>query len=269
MAYKIWKTDRRTASYRANTGSRSNLLPVVRILVESASLQMFVEIILLGLYAADINAQYILLETVTPIVVRTNPSSSIIHAAMIYSIPMLGAFQGITFTAITIRLTLRMSGALDTSKASMNYSTHGTGPAPQIATIGSMPMRPIAINITQDVHLKEDPDRHVYTTQSHSSVRTSRSSYHHRKAASVPISMVDSDVLGAGDERLKGLGLGDRDVRLDMNAVDEKGYAEEEDSARSSSFAEKFDSPVDEDNLDGVIDLERDGHPRLPYRHAV
>ena len=71
MAYKIWKTDRRSASYRATAGSRTSLLPVMRILIESASLQMFVEVILLSLYAADYNAQYILLEIVTPLVVRT------------------------------------------------------------------------------------------------------------------------------------------------------------------------------------------------------
>lgn len=73
MAYKIWITDRRSASYRANI-SRGSLLPVLRILVESASLQLFVEAILLGLYSADINAQYILLEIVTPLVVCTSHS---------------------------------------------------------------------------------------------------------------------------------------------------------------------------------------------------
>ncbi|KAH8106283.1 hypothetical protein BXZ70DRAFT_429932 [Cristinia sonorae] len=133
MAYKIWITDRRSASYRA---SRSNLRPVLRILVESASLQLVVESILLALYLANYNAQYILLEIVTPLV-------------------------GITFTAITIRLTLRMSGALgDTKRTVTNLSsnpnrdpnTSQTG----ITTIGSMPMRAIAINITKDVHLKQD-----------------------------------------------------------------------------------------------------------------
>lgn len=68
MAYKIWKTDRQSAAFRAQ---ESHLLPVVRILVESAALQLFVEILLVSLYAADYNAQYILLEIVTPLVVRT------------------------------------------------------------------------------------------------------------------------------------------------------------------------------------------------------
>lgn len=66
MAYKIWKTDRASAAFRAQ---ESSLLPIVRILVESAALQLFVEILLVSLYAADYNAQYILLEIVTPLVV--------------------------------------------------------------------------------------------------------------------------------------------------------------------------------------------------------
>ena len=44
-------------------------MPIVRILIESASLQFFVEVLLLALYAANYNAQYILLEIVTPLVV--------------------------------------------------------------------------------------------------------------------------------------------------------------------------------------------------------
>lgn len=124
MAYRIWATDRRSASYRT---ASSNLLPIVRILIESASLQFLVEVLLLSLYSANLNAQYILLEIVTPLV-------------------------GITFAAITIRLSLRMSAALDTSRHAISHQSE------PIATIGSLPMRPIAVNITKDVHL-DDRDR--------------------------------------------------------------------------------------------------------------
>ena len=68
MAYRIWATDRRTSGYRT---AASHLMPVVRILVESASLLLFVEVLLLALYLANYNAQYILLEIVTPLVVCT------------------------------------------------------------------------------------------------------------------------------------------------------------------------------------------------------
>lgn len=67
MAYRIWQTDRRSAAYRADRG---NLMPILRILIESASLQLVVELILLILYSINYNAQYILLEIVTPLVVR-------------------------------------------------------------------------------------------------------------------------------------------------------------------------------------------------------
>ena len=68
MAYRIWDAERRSASLRAD--SARSLMPILRILVESAALQFIVEAILLALYAADYNAQYLLLEPVTPIVVR-------------------------------------------------------------------------------------------------------------------------------------------------------------------------------------------------------
>lgn len=67
MAFRIWNADRRTAKYRTTKG---NLLPVLRILIESAAMQLAVEFVLLILYVANVNAQYILLELVTPLVVR-------------------------------------------------------------------------------------------------------------------------------------------------------------------------------------------------------
>ena len=67
MAFRIWQTDRRSASYRTN--KEGNLMPILRILIESASIQFMVEVILLSLYAANYSAQYLLLELVTPLVV--------------------------------------------------------------------------------------------------------------------------------------------------------------------------------------------------------
>jgi hypothetical protein len=77
MAWRLWQGERNSARYRM--GSRGSLMPVLRILVESAALYLFVEILLLSLYAVDCNAQYILLECVTPIVVG---ASSILSAFM-------------------------------------------------------------------------------------------------------------------------------------------------------------------------------------------
>ncbi|KAJ6612909.1 hypothetical protein B0H10DRAFT_1806579, partial [Mycena sp. CBHHK59/15] len=67
MAWRLWQGEKNSARYRM--GSRGSLMPILRILVESAALYLFVEILLLSLYAVDYNAQYILLECVTPIVV--------------------------------------------------------------------------------------------------------------------------------------------------------------------------------------------------------
>lgn len=46
------------------------LLSVIRILIESAALQLIAELILLAFYSADMNAQFIMLEAITPLVVR-------------------------------------------------------------------------------------------------------------------------------------------------------------------------------------------------------
>jgi hypothetical protein len=67
MAWRIAVTDKQSAAYRVGEG---NLIPILRILVESAALYLMAEIILLVLYTCNSNAQFILLETITPIVVR-------------------------------------------------------------------------------------------------------------------------------------------------------------------------------------------------------
>ena len=66
MAYRLWSMDRRTARYRADTGG---LMPALLILVQSAALQLLAELIVLVLYASGLSLQYIVLETITPLVV--------------------------------------------------------------------------------------------------------------------------------------------------------------------------------------------------------
>ncbi|KAF8830880.1 hypothetical protein HHX47_DHR1000273 [Lentinula edodes] len=130
MGYRIWSTHRtsaRFASHRNHNNSsggnnNSRLLPILRILVESAALQLIVEIVLLALYCEDINAQYILLESVASIV-------------------------GITFNAITIRIKFQSIR----SAASRNISSNGA-----MHTVGSMPMRHIQVNIAKDVEEGDD-----------------------------------------------------------------------------------------------------------------
>ncbi|KIP06300.1 hypothetical protein PHLGIDRAFT_91050 [Phlebiopsis gigantea 11061_1 CR5-6] len=132
MAFRIWQTDKRSSGYRTNR--EGNLMPIFRILIESASIQFMAEIILLSLYSANYNAQYLLLELVTPLV-------------------------GITFNAISVRIALRQSETL-TSAASRSFgnSHHHHATEAQVATIGSIPMRPmpISISITKDVEAHGD-----------------------------------------------------------------------------------------------------------------
>lgn len=67
MSYRIWSTDRRTGKYCTE---KYSLLPIVRILIESAALQLVVEVIVFCLYATYANSQYIVLAMITPTVVR-------------------------------------------------------------------------------------------------------------------------------------------------------------------------------------------------------
>ncbi|KAJ7432399.1 hypothetical protein FB451DRAFT_1420643 [Mycena latifolia] len=113
MALRLWQGEKQSARYRMGGGA---FLPVLQILVESAALYLFVEILLLSLYAANYNAQYILLESVTPIV-------------------------GITFGLITVRITLR---AQQNSRAPEDF----TGVSDGRQTFGSIPLRRIAVNIS-------------------------------------------------------------------------------------------------------------------------
>ena len=68
MAWRIWRTDRAAVAYRAS--SNKSLMPFLRILIESAALQFLGEGILLILYAANFNAQYLVVEPMTNLVVR-------------------------------------------------------------------------------------------------------------------------------------------------------------------------------------------------------
>ncbi|KAJ7272946.1 hypothetical protein C8J57DRAFT_1316076 [Mycena rebaudengoi] len=116
MAFRLWQVEKQSARYRKGGGS---LMPVLEIMVESAALYLFVEIILLSLYAANLNSQYILLEIVTPIV-------------------------GITFNAIAIGVNLR---------SRQQYVNPGSVQRTfdrERQTISSVPMRHIVIQIESE-----------------------------------------------------------------------------------------------------------------------
>ncbi|KAF4577367.1 hypothetical protein EYR40_009274 [Pleurotus pulmonarius] len=100
MAFRIW----RTSSESAKCYQRENTLrPIVRVLVESAALQLVVEALTLGLYAGGLHAVLLPQGLVTPVV-------------------------GITFNAIAIRVKLRMMS---------DSTTHMK--ADSVQTIESMP----------------------------------------------------------------------------------------------------------------------------------
>ncbi|KAJ7309401.1 hypothetical protein DFH08DRAFT_484995 [Mycena albidolilacea] len=123
MALRLWQVEKQSARYRLGGG---NFIPVIKILVESAALYLLIEILLLALYTVDHNAQYILLECVTPT-------------------------AGFTFCVIAIRINLRAQKAPSGQSGGNSAATQ---------TIGSIPMRPIVISRrveeshhTDDIHI--------------------------------------------------------------------------------------------------------------------
>lgn len=132
MALRLWQGEKESTRYRLGGGV---FLPAIRILVESAALYLFVEILLLSLYAVNYNAQYILLEIVTPIVVGLS-FSHVYYTANLW--------QGITFSTITVRISMRAH-----HRAQLTGQSGGNSTGRQ--TFGSIPLRPIAVNITTRV----------------------------------------------------------------------------------------------------------------------
>ena len=183
MAYKIWKTDRQSAAFRAQ---ESSLLPIVRILVESAALQLFVEILLVSLYAADYNAQYILLEIVTPLVVGFFPSFVLTNNDSIHLNE-----QGITFTAITIRIALRTS--IKANQTHQNF-TAVTTTARSVITDTQIPSarghrsRPsITISVTKDVTKDNEDDDSVEVDLTEKPTDFMHSRYLHKPSTVSPV----------------------------------------------------------------------------------
>ena len=69
IAYRIWSQDRRSvAAGISSGGSKSSLIPVIRIVVESAAIYLLELLVLIILYALKHNAQFILQEAVVPTV---------------------------------------------------------------------------------------------------------------------------------------------------------------------------------------------------------
>lgn len=130
MAFRIWQTDRRSIKFRTN--QEGNLMPILRILIESASIQFMAEVILLSLYSANYNAQYLLLELITPLV-------------------------GITFNAISVRIALHQSEVMqNASKSFGGVETSIPQANNPTATIGSIPMRRMNPMQSINIQIKKD-----------------------------------------------------------------------------------------------------------------
>ncbi|KAL0575176.1 hypothetical protein V5O48_006798 [Marasmius crinis-equi] len=121
MVYRLWSTHRKFSNSAIATPSI--LYPVLRILVESASLQLIVEVILLGLFDSGRQEQFIVLPLIVPVI-------------------------GITFSLITIRIKLVASKGRDQPSYLGNDSERQSKNQQQqpeqhqLRTIGSLPSSP-------------------------------------------------------------------------------------------------------------------------------
>ncbi|KAJ3775200.1 hypothetical protein FB446DRAFT_638356 [Lentinula raphanica] len=122
-SYRIWNTHRQSAMYTGLEGDH-RLKSVLRILVESAALQLVVQIFLLALYTSGINAQYIILESIASI--------------------------GITFNALTIRIKLESM-----STTEVHSDVEGA-----TQTIGRMPTRRLQVHVELEHRVEDDLSVH-------------------------------------------------------------------------------------------------------------
>ena len=73
IAWRIWRQERASAVIGLHsTTSQSSLIPIVRIVIESAALYVLELIILIILYALNHNAQFVLQEALVPTVGMSN-----------------------------------------------------------------------------------------------------------------------------------------------------------------------------------------------------
>ncbi|KAJ8462333.1 hypothetical protein ONZ45_g17973 [Pleurotus djamor] len=120
IAYRIWKTSVETLKYQLE----SKVLGILRIIVESAAVQLLFEILLLVLFSVRVNEAYIVLEMVTPVV-------------------------AIAFSAITLRIRIR-------SQSSNTCSEYQVPQQDPVLTIGSTPSRRAKVEIVTQV--EDDSD---------------------------------------------------------------------------------------------------------------
>jgi len=91
IAWRIWRQERASAVIGVQSStSRSSLIPIVRIVIESAALYVLEMIVLIVLYTLNNNGQFVLQEAAVPTV-------------------------GIVFTLMTVRLAMRSSKTLMTT----------------------------------------------------------------------------------------------------------------------------------------------------------
>jgi hypothetical protein len=91
--------------------SRSSLIPIVRIVIESAALYVLEMIVLIVLYTLNNNGQFVLQEAAVPTVGTSNGGKFHFIEFARADIPN----QGIVFTLMTVRLAMRSSKTLMTT----------------------------------------------------------------------------------------------------------------------------------------------------------
>lgn len=108
IAWRIWRQERASAGIGLRSAtSRSSLIPIIRIVIESAAIYVLELIILIILYALNHNAQFILQEALVPTVGVSN--------GIRFRDLLIMSIQGIVFTLMTVRLALRSSKSLMTT----------------------------------------------------------------------------------------------------------------------------------------------------------
>ncbi|KAL0955936.1 hypothetical protein HGRIS_002123 [Hohenbuehelia grisea] len=142
IAYRIWAQERDTRRVGIHSnGSKSSLMPIVRIIVESAAIYSLELLVLIILYALGHNGQFVVQEAVVPTV-------------------------GIVFTLMTVRIAMRSSKSLATTEVQSPTIRWRRYPGTDTTATTEFPMTVHSVVTTDAIDLKPTEDTYLETDMS-------------------------------------------------------------------------------------------------------
>ncbi|KAL0955937.1 hypothetical protein HGRIS_002123 [Hohenbuehelia grisea] len=162
IAYRIWAQERDTRRVGIHSnGSKSSLMPIVRIIVESAAIYSLELLVLIILYALGHNGQFVVQEAVVPTVGTSRPWFEDANFRLTASLNI-----GIVFTLMTVRIAMRSSKSLATTEVQSPTIRWRRYPGTDTTATTEFPMTVHSVVTTDAIDLKPTEDTYLETDMS-------------------------------------------------------------------------------------------------------